>query len=264
MIESKVIRLRQINGVIYASSRHVAEDFGKDHDKVVRRDIRSLIKEIPPNLATSWFREDHYFDAYNRKQDCIDMSRQGWELVVMNYRGLIDWKVAYILKFEEMEAKLGPAGARTAALFDRTNPALPRQSQADLFEQGQPRIADNDGAPRMEQVPFVEEPENENDHKVTRVKLSHLKYEGISYTVGIEPKRGGCPIMWWVAQSDKADSMVLPKEFFTHDGKGKQVLLLHDVVPAEVVLRAYEYLPQGLCTEMALAGLRRYLDKWAR
>jgi Rha family phage regulatory protein len=132
---SNVVRLREIEGVIYASSRHVAEDFGKDHWKVTK-DIEALIKEIPPNLAASWFRDDEYFDRYQRKQSCIDMTRQGWELVVMNYRGMVPWKVAYVLKFEEMETKLGPQGARTAALFDRTNPAFegPPKLQPGLFD----------------------------------------------------------------------------------------------------------------------------------
>jgi Rha family phage regulatory protein len=122
MAQGNVVRLREIDGIIYASSRHVAEDFGKQHF-IVLRDIEALAKEMPTNVYASWFRDDSYFDAYNRKQPCIDMTRQGWELVVMNYRGLIPWKVAYILKFEEMESRLGP-GARTAGLFDRTNPAF--------------------------------------------------------------------------------------------------------------------------------------------
>jgi hypothetical protein len=192
------------------------------------------------------------------------MTRQAWELVVMNYRGLIAWKVAYILKFEEMETKLGPAGARTAALFDRANPAfqgLPN-AQIDLFLLGQPRSADNDGEPRLEQVPLATTRQTDDD-EINRTKIRHLEFEVVQYTIGIEPAHGNTPIMMWVAQNDRSDSLVLPREHWTFTGKGKQVLLLHDPVPDSVLLRAYEHLPAGHCTQMALTGLRRYLDKSA-
>ena len=57
----------------------------------------------------------------------------------MNYQGMVDWKAAYIQKFDEMEGKLGPQGARTETLFDRSKRDNvvafqgPSPAQSDLF-----------------------------------------------------------------------------------------------------------------------------------
>ena len=134
---TKIVKLREHQGVIYASSRDVAQDFGMRHDNVLR-DIKDLLRseEMSPVLAKQWFRDDYYFDDYNRRQFCFDMTRQGWQLVVMNYKGMIAWKTAYILKFDEMESKLG-AGARTDALFDRSKGDNVVEFQGPLKVQGE-------------------------------------------------------------------------------------------------------------------------------
>jgi len=37
----------------------------------VLRDIEELRKEIGPDLDRSWFRDDSFFDRYNRNQSCL-------------------------------------------------------------------------------------------------------------------------------------------------------------------------------------------------
>lgn len=232
-LTDRVIRLREVNGVIYASSRTVAEDFKKDHKNVVR-DIKLLREEIGSNLSQSWFRDDQYFDAYNRPQDCIDMSRQGWELVVMNYRGMIDWKVAYILKFEEMEAKLGP-GARTAALFDQNNPVFrgPPKAQGQLS-----LVSDDANQPhpdfwidRLDGIPY-------------RVSRTHNRQGAISGLYIIGPERGR--------------EIELPV-CGASDGQPQIYVRISRNVPFTVVERNFRHLPQGKYSPIALATLRHHL-----
>jgi Rha family phage regulatory protein len=122
-VTEKVVRLREIDGVIYASSRTIADDFGKRHDHVLR-DIQAVIQTLPPDLGTRWFRADRYYEqASNRKGralSCFDLTRDGWVQVVRRWTNskANAWFLAYQLKFNEMEGKLG-AGAKTEALFDR-------------------------------------------------------------------------------------------------------------------------------------------------
>lgn len=139
---AKIIKLREVDGVVYASSRDLASDYHKRHDHVLRA-VEAARSEISPDLGRCWFRDDTFYDSHNRPQPCIDMTRDGWTLVVMGFTGrdAMAFKVATILKFNEMEGKLG-AGANTERLFDRSKqpdnvvafqgPPLP---QGDLFPQ---------------------------------------------------------------------------------------------------------------------------------
>ena len=144
---SKIVKLREVDGVIYASSRDVCRDFGKEHRNVTR-DIEEVQSKIGSVLSASWFRPGTFYDSYNRSQPCIDMTRDGWSLVVMGFTGqeAMDWKVAYILKFNEMEGKLG-AGAHTERLFGRDQPQGevvqflgPPAPQAELFSSPTPSL----------------------------------------------------------------------------------------------------------------------------
>jgi Rha family phage regulatory protein len=142
-VTAKIIKLRQIDGLIYASSLDIANDFGKDH-KHVLRDIEAIIQVLSPDLGSAWFRPSSYYDPTQRRLRCYDLSRQAWSLVALGYTGrdAMDFKVAYILKFDEMEAKLG-ANARTDALFDRAkhNNVVRLDPQAEFaFESSPPGL----------------------------------------------------------------------------------------------------------------------------
>jgi Rha family phage regulatory protein len=134
-----IIKLREINGAIYASSLDVARDFDKQHKDVLEA-LTKVRESLSENLRSIWFRDDAYFDARQRRLPCYDMTRQGFTLLVMGFTGkaAMDFKIAYILKFDEMEAKLGP-GAKTTALFDRDKPSaqvvtFAPKHQQDLFD----------------------------------------------------------------------------------------------------------------------------------
>lgn len=104
------------DGAVYASSRDVADFFGKQHFNVLR-DIRTL--DMPSDLKASLFHPVELPDAYGRLGSTYDMTKDGFTLLVMGYTGTkaMQFKLAYIQRFNEMEETL------KAAL---TEPAVPR------------------------------------------------------------------------------------------------------------------------------------------
>jgi Rha family phage regulatory protein len=125
-MSAKIVRLREIDGLIYASSLDVARDFGREH-KHVLRDVDEIMRNIGPSVDRSWFRPGEFFDRYNRRQRCVDLSEQGWQLVIMNVLGMLEWKIAYIKEYARMREALAGA-VKVVRLPPR------RQSQFD-FEQ---------------------------------------------------------------------------------------------------------------------------------
>lgn len=97
--------LQNKNGKILASSRDVAEKFGKEHSKV-RRSIQALQKDVA-NFG-EMFVQSYYEDAYGRKQEEYCMNRDGFSLIVMGFTGkkALEWKLKYIDAFNRMEEKL--------------------------------------------------------------------------------------------------------------------------------------------------------------
>jgi Rha family phage regulatory protein len=249
-----IVRLREVDGIIYASSRHVAEDFRKQHGHVLR-DIAAIREETPPYLEALWFRDDCYFDIKNERRPCIDMTRQGWELVVMNYRGLLPWKVAYILKFEEMEAKLGP-GARTTGLFDRTNPAFQGppspQHQLDLTP-ALPQETPPPALPSPQEEPLALTP--------FKPEIWHGTIDGVDYyTRQKRNKRGEVADIVWLR--DPPLATLTDRQMIMPWLNGAQVRLhFHSAfIPFELVVRDYlNVLPEGPVKDIARATLIEYL-----
>lgn len=99
------ITLFNQDGRILASSRDVAEKFGKRHDHILR-DIESFQKDIP-NLGEMFF-EDELPDKYGRNQKIYWMNRDGFSLLCMGFTGkkALEWKLKYIDAFNKMEEKL--------------------------------------------------------------------------------------------------------------------------------------------------------------
>ena len=99
------IILKEENGQVLASSREVAEKFGKEHSKV-KRSILAL-KEDVANFG-EMFIPSFYIDSYGRKQEDFSMNRDGFSLIVMGFTGkkALEWKLKYINAFNQMEEKL--------------------------------------------------------------------------------------------------------------------------------------------------------------
>lgn len=93
------------NGDPVASSRQIAENFGKNHRDVLR--AVDNLKEDVRNFAQMFF-ESTEPDSYGREQRAYLMNRDGFSLLVMGFTGkaALEWKLKYIAAFNEMEKKL--------------------------------------------------------------------------------------------------------------------------------------------------------------
>lgn len=114
--------------LVVADSRMVAVNFGKRHDHVLR-DIEKLIEGLndvkidspnlgsqngkesdSPNLGPSqkMFFKSFYMNEQNHRQPQYLMTRDGFTLLVMGFRGqkALEWKLKYIDCFNKMEQTL--------------------------------------------------------------------------------------------------------------------------------------------------------------
>ena len=92
------------NGEPVASSRQIAESFGKEH-KHVLDSIKNLVAEN--SAAKSMFYETT-FENRGKQYPMYLMNRDGFSLLVMGFTGkeALKWKLKYIQAFNEMEKKL--------------------------------------------------------------------------------------------------------------------------------------------------------------
>lgn len=91
--------------VTVVSSLDVAETFEKEHYHVLR-DIKEL--ECSEEFRLSNFGESSYRNSQNKKQPMYYMTRDGFTLLVMGYKGhkAMKFKEAYIKQFNAMEKQL--------------------------------------------------------------------------------------------------------------------------------------------------------------
>lgn len=94
------------DGGVFASSRDVAEFFGKRNSDVIR-DIRNLI-EKEPSLGVRNFASFKINDLTGESTSHYEMDRDGFTLLAMGFTGAraLKWKLAYIAAFNAMEAQL--------------------------------------------------------------------------------------------------------------------------------------------------------------
>ena len=99
------IILRNENGQILASSREVADRFGKNH-KDVLESIRNLTAEN--SAVKDMFQISQYTNSRGRNYDQYLMNRDGFSLLAMGFTGkkALEWKLKYINAFNIMEEKL--------------------------------------------------------------------------------------------------------------------------------------------------------------
>lgn len=95
------------NGEPVASSRQIAESFGKEH-KHVLRDIENLIGGESKIGLSSMFFKSEYISAQNKKLPEYLMNRDGFTLLAMGFTGkaALEWKLKYIQAFNAMEKQL--------------------------------------------------------------------------------------------------------------------------------------------------------------
>lgn len=93
------------NGEPVASSRQIAESFGKEHKDV----LRAIENIKAQNCAlTSMFFEATYTAGTGKAYPMYLMNRDGFTLLAMGFTGraALEWKLKYIQAFNEMEKKL--------------------------------------------------------------------------------------------------------------------------------------------------------------
>lgn len=92
------------NGEPVASSRQIAENFGKEHKHVLDA-VKNLVAEN--SAAKSMFYETT-FENRGKQYPMYLMNRDGFSLLVMGFTGkaALEWKLKYIAAFNAMEKKL--------------------------------------------------------------------------------------------------------------------------------------------------------------
>lgn len=104
---SEEIILGNRNGQPTATSREVAEHFGKRHDHVMR-DIEEIIAGLPKIGETPLFFKTTYIATNKQEYPMYEMNRDGFTLLAMGFTGkkALEWKLKYIQAFNEMEELL--------------------------------------------------------------------------------------------------------------------------------------------------------------
>lgn len=93
------------NGEPVASSRQIAENFGKEHKHVLDA-VKNLVAE---NSAAKSMFHPATFENRGKQYPMYLMNRDGFTLLVMGFNKsakAMEWKLKYIQAFNEMERKL--------------------------------------------------------------------------------------------------------------------------------------------------------------
>lgn len=135
--ESRDINIKLLNDQFLVSSREVAENFEKEHDKVCR-DIARLLESQPPELAIEFIKSEYISDRGRTYTEYL-MNRDGFSLLAMGFTGkkALEWKLKYIKAFNAMEAAWNSPErmlARALQLSNTENKQL-KQEKELLIEQ---------------------------------------------------------------------------------------------------------------------------------
>lgn len=279
-LTDKVVRLREIEGVICASSRDIERDFRKLHRHILQTidGVLDAMKALPPtsrNLdSLNWFRSDSYFDSKQERRRCYDMTEEGFALIVGRYGGrdALEWQIAYHTEFQTMKAKLGRAGARGAyEVFEPRREPIhrdnvvafegPPKPQTELFDT--PALDAN--ARHLRAITGV-------GHSVSFDELSVAQHrelirnsvetwtdhhDGVAYPIRRINSLRGQAIFLYVGTGYPVDLMV-PNA----DGQSRVMVRVAKTLPYSafpVVERNYLKLGKGEYTPIAVATLRHWL-----
>ena len=101
------IILKEENGQVLASSREVAEKFGKRHTHVLDS-IKGFEAELSTAEFSALFITNTYVASNGKKKTEYLMNRDGFSLLCMGFTGkkALEWKLKYINAFNQMEEKL--------------------------------------------------------------------------------------------------------------------------------------------------------------
>ncbi len=125
------------DGQLVTTSLNVADVTGKAHTHVIR-DIERLIEKgsARPNFGSgSFFIEDAYIDANNQHRKMYYLTRKGTAWLINRYTGdaAVDFQLAYIERFEEMESKIQLVMQATQVLTPREESVKILKLELDVF-----------------------------------------------------------------------------------------------------------------------------------
>ncbi len=95
------------NGKPMTTSVAVAEYFQREHRSVLDS-IRTILADVSEPFRLQNFLQSEYLNKQNHLQPCYVMTRSGFAMTALGFTGTkaVQFREAYITRFDEMEAKL--------------------------------------------------------------------------------------------------------------------------------------------------------------
>ncbi len=145
---SPVITIK--NGHATTTSRNVAIVFGKRHDRVIDA-IRNLTTSTPTEFSQHNFVSAAYRDNSGKSNPMYELTRDGFTLLAMGFTGkrALEFKLAYINAFNEMERKLAEPKTITVKSHTRKLPSKAPQPKSKVLD------VEACGIPVCEQMPIA-------------------------------------------------------------------------------------------------------------
>ncbi len=96
-----------VNNQAVVSSRQIAENFGKEHGKVIRS-IEDILGQANFGDTPMFFGTTYVHEQNKQEYPEYLMNRDGFSLLVMGFTGkqALEWKIKYIKAFNEMESRV--------------------------------------------------------------------------------------------------------------------------------------------------------------
>ena len=201
------IKIENLDGNLYVSSRDIAKGLGKEHSKVMRS-LKQIIDQTP-NVANAII-PSKYNDR-GRELDEYLLTKDGFTLYMFNIQGYNNFKMAYIDRFNEMEKELQNRNIESYRIADPIERAKKwieeetiRQEQAKLLE---------------EQKPVVDYAENvltsNETLNITQIAqdygMSAVKFNKVLHELGIQYKSN----KQWILYADYKDKGYVESETIT-------------------------------------------------
>ncbi len=98
------VKIENLDGALYVSSRDVAEGLGKRHDNIMR-DLDKIVESDSSNLSSEIIAST-YTNSRGKEYREYLLTKDGFTLYMFNVQGYNEFKMAYINKFNEMEKAL--------------------------------------------------------------------------------------------------------------------------------------------------------------
>lgn len=102
---NNLIQIENKDGILVVSSRRVAEVFNKIHTNVIR-DLEEILKNSQNSNLSSDIILSSYKAGTGKNYKEYLLTKKGLNLYLFNIQGFVDYKIAFLDKFEEMEQAL--------------------------------------------------------------------------------------------------------------------------------------------------------------